>query len=256
MLAKYNNLLWVVAIALYLLIDGIRRRKLHCLLTAALVAVAPLLCQQAVIRSYEHRIGASLGDGVSQLLYLEAGLNESPMAPGWYNDRGRYVFVELNGDQEAISEQARAQLDTRLKELADDPRYTLDFFRKKVLSQWNEPSYQSLWVSQVKGHYNGHPAEGSWLDNLYNGKANVRLYDWFNFYQTAVFLFFSVAMVFLLRRAPLGTAPLLTVLAGAAVYHLLFEAKSQYCLTYFILIVFFAAYGLDEIARRLPCKRP
>ncbi|MBQ4082235.1 MAG: glycosyltransferase family 39 protein [Clostridia bacterium] len=255
-LAKYNNLLWVVAIALYLLIDGIRRRKLHCLLTAALVAVAPLLCQQAVIRSYEHRSGASLGDGVSQLLYLEAGLNESPMAPGWYNDRGRYVFVELNGDQEAISEQARAQLDTRLKELADDPRYTLDFFRKKVLSQWNEPSYQSLWVSQVKGHYNGHPAEGSWLDNLYNGKANVRLYDWFNFYQTAVFLFFSVAMVFLLRRAPLGTAPLLTVLAGAAVYHLLFEAKSQYCLTYFILIVFFAAYGLYEIARRLPCKRP
>ncbi len=253
-LAKYNNLLWAVAIAVYLLIDGLRQRKLCCLLAAALVAAGPLFCQQAVIRSYELRSGASLGEGVSQLLYLEAGLNESSMAPGWYNDRGRYLFVELDGDQDAIRVQASEQLGERLAELADDPRYTLDFFRKKVLSQWNEPSYQSLWVSQVKGHYNGHPAEGSWLDNVYNGEANARLYDWFNLYQTAVFLFFTVGMGFLLRRAPLGTVPLLTLLTGAALYHLLFEAKSQYCLTYFILIVFFAAYGLYELLSRLPKK--
>jgi hypothetical protein len=78
------------------------------------------------------------------------------------------------------------------------------------------------------------------------------LCDWFNFYQSTVFLLFSAGMVFLLRRVRISLAPMLTVLAGGAAYHLLFEAKSQYCLTYFILMVPFAAYGLYEIIRLLP----
>ena len=30
----------------------------------------------------------------------------------------------------------------------------IDFFSKKIISQWNEPTYESIWVSKVKSHTN------------------------------------------------------------------------------------------------------
>ena len=42
---------------------------------------------------------------------------------------------------------------------------------------------------------------------------------------------------------------LLTGLMGGFLYHLLFEGKSQYILTYFIIVVFFASYGLYVCVR-------
>ena len=108
-----------------------------------------------------------------------------------------------------------------------------------------------MWVSQVKGHYNGDVTEGTLLHSLYYGAHNQRMTVWFNVYQSAVLLLFCVGVVGLLRRrlTPALTT-LLAVVLGGGLYHLLFEAKSQYCLTYFILLVFFAAYGLSLFSEK------
>ncbi|MBQ8682974.1 MAG: hypothetical protein IJ518_00475 [Clostridia bacterium] len=256
--AKYNNMIWALALVLCLLLDALRRRCWHALPLLPVLLLLPLLTQQAIIFSYEQRSGVDLGDGVSQLIYLRDGLSESNMAPGWYNDLGKSLFVDCEGDADAANTLAKEDLLLRLEELADDPEYTVDFFRKKLLSQWNEPSYECLWVSQVKGHYVEIP-EGSLVDNIYNGALNRGLHDWFNLYQGAVLVLFCAGVVGLLRRRiDPATATLLTVLLGGGLYHLLFEGKSQYILTYFILLVFFAAYGLGCLGQaiRLPIQLP
>lgn len=250
-LAKYNNMIWVLAVVIGLGLHLLHSRGWKLLPVLPVLLLLPVLAQQLVIRSYEVRSGVELGDGVSQLVYLRDGLLESNMAPGWYSDTGKSQFVHLKGDTAALDALAKEELAARLKELAADPAYTAEFFRKKLLSQWNEPTYESLWVSQVKGHYNGPVEEGTLLHSLYYGAHNRRVQVWFNLQQSAVLLLFCAGTAVLLyrRKTRLGpaAATLLTVLFGGGLYHLLFEAKSQYVLTYTVLLVFFAAYGLSAI---------
>lgn len=256
-LSKYNNMIWAIAVAIGLVLDALHRRRWLSLAAVPAVVLLPLLAQNLVVLHYEQRSGVDIGPGISQVVYLNDGLQESWMAPGWYSDTGKSLFVNNGGDAAATDKQALEGIRERLQTMRKDPAYAADFFSKKLLSQWNEPSYECLWVSQMKGHYYGEVPAGSLLDSVYNGVAGRRLAGWFNGYQSAVLLLCCLGIAVLLRQGlhP-ALACLLAVPVGGGLYHLLFEAKSQYCLTYFILLVFFAAAGLCRLTQRKEHTNP
>ena len=64
-------------------------------------------------------------------------------------------------------------------------------------------------------------------------------------YQQFVFAGTALAAFFCFKRKELGVSLFLLVLLGGFAYHLLFEAKSQYAMTYFVLMVPLAAYGIS-----------
>jgi hypothetical protein len=249
-LAKYNNMIWLLAISIGLIIYVIRSKKWLYLLSVVFICTISIGTFNLVIASYESRSGVELGDGVSQLLYFDAGINESSMAPGWYNDMSKSMYLNANCDTEVANDTAKADIEARQEVFSNDLSYTYDFFSKKVLSQWNEPSYESLWVSQVKGHYNGEVTEDTLLYSVYNGKWNDIFQDYFDYFQMISLLLFGAGMIGLIRKkCSAETITILTALLGGFLYHLLFEGKSQYVLTYFILVVFFASYGLYFILK-------
>ena len=64
------------------------------------------------------------------------------------------------------------------------------------------------------------------------------------------FILFAVGMAALIKKKIGAEAIMLvTGLIGGFLYHLLFEAKSQYVLTYFIIMLLFASYGLYFILK-------
>ena len=88
------------------------------------------------------------------------------------------------------------------------------------------------------------------------------MYEWFchagerhttgymNQYQQLIFLGVLLSCVFLwCKRDILQCLPVLVILGGI-LYHLLFEAKSQYALPYFILMIPLAAYGFCSLFKR------
>lgn len=249
-IAKYNNMIWLLAIAIGMVIYVIREKKWIHLASTALIVLIAVGGFNLVIISYESRSGVELADGVSQTLYLRDGISESNMAPGWYNDKGKSDYIESNCNNEVANEKAKADIDARLEKFSNDTPYRNKFFREKILSQWNEPSYECLWVSQVKTHYNGEVENDTLLYSIYNGNWNKFLYDYFDYFATISFILFTVAMVSLIKRkCSAEMIILLTGLMGGFLYHLLFEGKSQYILTYFIIVVFFASYGLYVCVR-------
>lgn len=254
-LAKYNNLIWMLAIAIGLVIYIIKSKKWVHILSIICFCLVSVNVLNLVIASYEYRSGVELKDGVSQILYLDMGLNESGIAPGWYNGMAKSKYLQYNCDVEAAESDAKADISTRVKLFLSDPGYAKDFWSKKILSQWNEPSYESVWVSQVKRHYNGEIREGTWLYSVYNGKGKVILNSYFDIYQMIVFILFCIAMVgIIINGCGAEVTILLTTLIGGFIYHLLFEAKSQYSLTYFILIAFFASYGVYVLLKSVQFK--
>lgn len=249
-IAKYNNMIWLLAICIGLIIYIIRSKKWLYLISVAFVCVIALGSFNLIIYSYESRSGVKLGDGVNQTLYLDAGINESGMAPGWYNDMSKSTYLTADCNTEEANKLAKDDMELRKEKFKSDPAYTRDFFSKKVLSQWNEPSYESLWVSQVKAHGFGEIEDGSLLQSIYTGGWSKFFYDYFDFFQMISFILFAVGMAALIKKK-IGAEAIMIVtgLIGGFLYHLLFEAKSQYVLTYFIIMLLFASYGLYFILK-------
>ena len=85
-LAKYNNLIYLVAFVIMLIIHTVKAKKWQSIAFALALCIAVVGTSNLVIKSYASRANTELKGGVSQVLYLDMGLNESYMAPGWYNN--------------------------------------------------------------------------------------------------------------------------------------------------------------------------
>ncbi len=238
---KKNIMILAVAAAILLLLRLLRRLRPSDVLALVLTAAAVVSLPAAATAHYEERFGLELGDGIPMISWAAMGLSPSYIAPGWYD--GTYTvsaFAETGEDAEATAERAREAIEARLAFFASDPAAAAEFFREKLSSQWNEPTYQSLWTNQVRGRYEG---EQGWLTVLLLDTAEEETKAYMNAVQQLLFLLATLGTAALLFRPRAEGALFPTVLLGGVLYHAVCEAKSQYALSYIVLLLPLAAYG-------------
>ena len=172
------------------------------------------------------------------------GLNEGQSCAGWYDaEYTTDAFLANDFDPAPTAEYAKSAIRARLDCFRSSPASAADFFGRKFLSQWNEPTYQSLWTNQSRRSY----SEYGKMYNFFCVEHAAALAEFMNLMQQLVVLGYTFGLVMLLKKRDILTAlPALTIL-GAMLYHLLFEAKSQYSIGYFILMLPIAAYGLCHL---------
>lgn len=245
-LAKYNNMIYVVAFVIMLIIHTIKMKKWQSVAFALAICILTVGTSNLVIMSYENRANTSLKNGVSQTLYLDMGLNESYMAPGWYNDIAKTTYINNNLDSQKANKAASNDINKRLKYNFSDIDYTVDFFGKKILSQWNEPTFESIWVSKVKSHYT---ELNGLAKSVYDGSTGQFFELYFNWYIQILYLLFAIGLycMFLNKQNNIKTILLPLIILGGFGYHLLFEGKSQYILTYIPLLIPVASYAISCI---------
>lgn len=248
---KLNLLIVCVAVGgvwLVMLLKAPSRESLLCFLLAlACVLTLPSLPQKL----YERRLGIRYGDGIPMLAWMAMGFDEGHAAPGWYKEEHTVTAFESSGhDADATAESAKAFLRERLAVFKGDRRYALRFFYDKLRSQWNEPSCGSLWINQV---YPSYSSKGRLCTFLCESGAK-RTLAVMNQIQQLVFLGLLFGIIRLWRKKDLLRCLLPLILLGGLLYHLLFEAKSQYALPYFVLILPIAAYGLFTLFRKVELR--
>ena len=237
---KLNYMIFAAAIWIIWLFDLLRNRKIKSficlLLTIASVATLDGMPQNL----YEKRSGKAFGQGIPLLAWVAMGMSEGHAGPGWYKEDNTVdIFMESGMSTQATEENALKVIQDRAAYFYVNPGKALEFYWEKLRTQWNEPSYESIWINQVQQSY---------------GEKGF-LYDWFcdsgyrlssmymNQYQQLIFLGCLLACICLFIRRDISKClPLLAILGGI-LYHLLSEAKSQYALPYFILMVPIAALG-------------
>lgn len=121
------------------------------------------------------------------------------------------------------------------------------------MSQWDEPTFQSIWVSRIKKSDDTVPPA---VAGIYYGAAGRALETYFKYQVQCIYCLFTAGAVFaLLRRkqdfpGESGMRPaalLLLLVLGAFCYHAVAEAKSQYVLIYIPLMLPFAAYAIQML---------
>lgn len=241
---KKNALILLAAILILLLLRLIRRFTASGVICILLCVLSAWALPMGIQKQYEARFDLKFGEGIPMSSWLAMGLNEAYVANGWYEAKYTVVnFAECGMDTSKAHEKSMNVIRERLDELVRDPVYTRDFFSEKIESQWNEPSFQSIWTNQVRGRYGEMGALAEWICG--DDEANVK--SFMSASLQFVYLFSIVGACILIWRRRIEEVLLPTCVLGGFLYHTLFEAKSQYIIPYLVLLLPIAARGLAGI---------
>lgn len=239
---KSNNNIVLVAVCCTVFVMMFSRKKyIKDLLYIVITVVLSVSITPTVKSHYEHRANVDLGDSIPYTAWFVMGLNEADNAPGWYSPQYTVnLFSENNFDADAANKKAIERIKSRVKYFADNPQYRHEFFYKKFISQWNETSYQSIWNNMIRPNYKPRISIAEWVCTT--GEAKTKQY--MDYYAQLIFMAFLFGLSACLKNKNFLSVIFPLIILGGMMYHLLAEAKSQYSMPYFILMIGFAAYGI------------
>lgn len=253
-LIRSNYLIGVLALALTCALEFLNRHKfkrvIALLILTALVCLLPV---KALHLYYRMESGIEVSRGTPMILYVAMGLQEGPMGNGWYNAYNNNTYEDNGYDYEVAAAIGRAEIGNRLKTFAADPAYAYDFFSKKYISTWADPTFQSVnsapaitlenWDDRVRGEF---------LNNLYSGgkvySIVSTLCNVVNFIIVAATLIFFLVSFRNKEAKPLRYICLLFLLytMGGTLFHLVWETKARYMQSYIYILIPAAAAGLSH----------
>jgi hypothetical protein len=263
-LFKPNAWIAAIAVAIILLCVMLKRKQWKVIVPLVLCIAMPWSLQHGVQYYYEQISGVSFGSGLSSKVWLAIGMNNSSRAPGWYSEIP--AFTEGQTEQNATVEETESAADViiseRLSLFLKDPVYALKFYAQKITSEWEEPTYECFWLSEVRKHGAELPSTAY---EIYYGNTNAFLREWMDLSSDACYLFSAIGMAALslkMRRKrklkqlddtaltdSLSWSILPMIVLGGFLYHTIFEAKSQYLLIYYLYLLPIAAYGISVLAQ-------
>lgn len=239
---KSNYLVFLIAVGIILLIKSFSEKYPVYLLYLLLAVVGFVGMNTSAQKVFEIRSGIEFGDTIPNTAYLAMGMQDGAMAPGWFNGFN-HVTYRLNDYNEEVTDLiSREYIGERVREFAKEPLVCLKFYYYKIISQWNEVTYECFWISTNEGN---HTRELSpVVKDLYTGRLHTAAEAIMNLYQ---FLMFAGTLMFawsLRKDGDISKVILLLCILGGFLFHILWEGKSQYLISYFPLMLPCAAAGM------------
>ncbi len=202
---------------------------------------------------YESRSGIPIGKGTPGIVWIAMGLQESGRAPGWYNGFPPSIMKSENYDLDAVSEVAGESIKDSLRHFANHPKYMLEFFIKKEVSQWCEPTWECFFFSSA-GREHEKPLNHL-TNSVYNGTAHQGLLFLFHGFQI-IWIFGFVCALFPVKGRKVAPESLILPLAilGGFLCHTFWEGKSQYIFPYYMMMLPCAIQGYSSFFSRIQEK--
>lgn len=244
MIKSNYNIILIAILAMAFVKLFSRKKYIKDIVYMVLCVVLAVSITPAVKSMYESKSGIDLGDSIPYVSWISMGMNEPSFAgcaPGWYNYSCTVTnFEENNFNSSEASKDSIENIKERLSYFISDPQYANDFFYEKIVSQWNETSYQSIWTNKVRGQYAEKGALASWVCN--EGESAVSTF--MDLYTQLIFAAVLFGVIMCTRNKNLFSTIFPLIILGGFLYHLISEAKSQYSIPYYVIMTGFAAYGL------------
>lgn len=240
---KSNYLVFAIALCLISILVALRQRKVAFLIIIPCVFFGVWAQDEIILSFTRFRSGFPLDQGASSLGWIAMGLQDGPMAPGWYNFWYSKAYAQAGYVTEVHQQIAMESIRSSLSTMLDDPRYGLSFFGKKIASQWCNPDFQCYWNVLACDSANEQPR---WVLAVLGIKQHTAAISFLKGFQVSVYMFVCVGL--LSKRKELVEHPerllLLLVFGGGFLCHLFWEGKAQYTVSYFVLLFPYAVLGV------------
>jgi len=250
-LLKNNFMIFLIAMAVVLLVAFFREKKPVYLVILVLCFLVRAGFSTGLEMYYENRSGIEIGDGQPMLGSLAMGLRDDGNAPGWHNGFDINIYRESEFDADVTKQKAMDSIRGSLGKMKN-LGYAFDFFYKKTVTQWCEPTYQALWDSNCS---NNHTMELSGFTNsIYYGGWNKFFVGVMDVFQSLIWGL-SFYGLWKGRKELRGSVLILPLIVlGGFLFQLFWEAKAQYNIQYMIVMIPLAAYGLYMLLKRVAHK--
>lgn len=240
----------VVAMAIWQLLLSMKKKNFWPLLGLIVMYLVMLLGQFLSVKLAEKLVDAEYSTACPTVMWVAMGMMDSTegsfLAPGSYNGYNDEVFeVVCDYDADAASKIAWQDIRERTAYFACYPAEAFQFYKEKMASEWNEPTYGAFAMT----YFMAEPDD--WAYTLYMGveeSAFVRAY--LNRYQVVLYtaLFAGFLLIFLKEWDLRRIFPLLLFLGGFFL-SLIWESKSRYIYPYMVLALPAIAASLDITSR-------
>lgn len=246
---KKNFLIGVIAIVLWMFCRGLRERKYRLLLVAAVLLPCCLAFTEGMQKIYQLESGIEMGEGVPSALYIGMGINNNNLAlgPGWYDGSVWSYFTQCGQDREKAEELAGELLAVYFGQMRDNPIGAIKFFAAKTVSVWCDPMFQSVWSGPLEKY--GQYMRTAALQSLYRGEAAERAVNVFMKGYMLLLLFLNCRFCIKERRNNSDVWMLLLYTTGGFLFHIFWEAKSQYIYPYVFVMIPAAGHSLAALCR-------
>lgn len=251
---KQNELIVFIGISILLFFDCLETKapewkRILALLGFMAVVLAGMKVPNMIVGQMT---GVEPGAGNSKLAHIAMGLQDNEMRPGWYNGYNIELFEANNYDKEATSEAALANIKETVSGFVTDPASAWSFFNRKLASEWNNPTFECFNIQNARS--TALDLSGLVKSTIHDGgKINILFILVFDIIQSV--LLFGILM-YLISADKAGWEQLLFCLLfiGGFVFFAFWEAKSQYVVPFFFLLIPYAYLGYRELAQRLLAK--
>lgn len=249
---KSNYAIGIIAIAIYLVLHMLKEKATMKMAVALLSVLLCLVVPNRLVKGYyEAKTGADLSQGTPEILWVAMGTNIDNWActAGWYDGTNYRIYNEAGYDRETASQMGMEMLRENLEKIRQQPKKALDFLQNKIISQWCEPLYESLWSGPMEAA--GQETYTRITESLYcDGLAEDTM--------TVVCKFVSMliwvgTLVFLIccGKKTEGWELFLMYFLGGLIFHTFWEGKSQYTYPYVFCLIPCAMAGFWELSRRM-----
>lgn len=240
---RLNSLILVIACCLILLLYGCCHSQMKALFMIACIVVGVLAASAGVKGYYEHLSKLKIGKGMPREAHILMGLQDTEAGPGWWTNLNYNLYVEHNYDTEATAVYCRKEIGSRLQELMQGG--AVDFFYRKVESQWNEPDSHAYFETE-RGVLEAE--EITWLaGRVFTGTGRALIWHWMDRYQFMIYacgMFLAAAMLKRNNGRDIPSYLLFVTIIGGFLFSILWEAKSRYVLPYIVVIVMLSSGGI------------
>lgn len=265
-LARNIGTIAVIAVLLVLFCSFSGRRPDWRRLVAAsgVMGCILLICLQMVpiINRYlRFRTGESMTQGIPFISWVVMGMQDGERGPGAFNEWTNNNFYAADRDPELAQKTAEKQLKLQIQEFTDHPAKALDFYHRKLMYEWADPTFASLstgyyYITNDDGSIDG----SAFANAMYQGALGQVVQAFMGGYQLLVYLAAFGGCIWLFRqpRAKLYMAAPLVVFLGGFFFFLMWEAQSRYVFPFFMMLIPLAAVGLwqggegiKEVSKRI-----
>lgn len=254
-LLKQTSAITLIAILIFLIVSAIIQKKPKLLLILSLYIIFMYCGNLAVNQTIEGFTHEKVSEGLSFYGWLGTGISEGEWADGWYNNYIVPLIISYGLDLDVYAVEAKNAFLQDAQEFWSDPSYFIPFLARKTASQWNNPTFQSIWIQQqtLKRICNGaafpqRPMEFLCLDG---STSNMIFYFVFNLLQSILLFGCLCYFLFDAKRASLASLLPAITFIGGFLFLLFWEAKAQYTILFFVLLFPYAVSGYPAFLRRL-----
>ncbi len=251
-LFKGNYLIFMVGMIICAVLECIKQKKVSFLALVVLMLVFYVGQSVAPRLLIQLKTGYDMSGGVSSWSYIAMGLQENDdRAPGWYNFYNDNTYTELHYDGKAQSAVCRDNIMQSLTQFASGERDPIRFFGEKTASQWNNPTFQCFWISQA---CSTNLQKSGWLRAVLGIPFTDRSSKYLGMLQFWILAGALLSLVFHAKDYRKSAFLLQMLVVGGFVFHLFWEAKGQYTLSYFVLLFPLAVMGYHSLLDVLLCR--